>query len=135
MAKIIIVVDGAPTQEKQYSHGQREAKRAKELDKLRLLVENGAAKPRISKSQWKKMNSLIDRTYRISPSEKISLVAALKNVGFNVVVADGEADVWIARQPATTLACITLKTKLEIVIVLKMTLNHCYQDPKQFNIF
>jgi len=80
------------------AHQVRDEKRTKELKKLAAEITKADGKARLSKSAWKRMRNSLRRTYRISAFQKQSLVSFLESLGLNVVVADGEADVWIARQ-------------------------------------
>jgi hypothetical protein len=97
-----LVVDGKPMNAKHATHIKRRdqtEKSVKKLEKLAFILEEAAAKGcgRASKSTWKTVDRLTRRTVVVNEEVKDSLVAALQGVGFNVVRAAGEADVYIGK--------------------------------------
>ena len=99
--RLVIVVDGKGSREKQATHSKRQASRDTSLAKFgRLLSElqQQYSDKRVSKSKWKAIQKAKNHSFRLNSSDKARLIEALRSKGYAVVLADGEADVYIAQQ-------------------------------------
>ena len=61
---------------------------------------------RVSKAMWKSLEKTMKRSYRLPPDTKAALVEVLRG-HFTVVVARGEADVYIARQQQANMVAVS----------------------------
>jgi len=105
VSHLTIVIDGDHTMEKGHAHTKRAARQTKLIktaqESLRKLLpaEGGKITKRISAAKWKHVNSDLKKAHRVSFDNRVDLAKQFEAKGFTVVLAEGEADVWIARQP------------------------------------
>ena len=92
-----IFIDGRPTIEKAETSAKRSENRSKRISKgLRLLNCH-----RLSAARVRKVKSILKSSYRISIEEKEEIANLLSDLGFDVMLCEGEADVTIHRLPGT----------------------------------
>lgn len=101
--KVTIVIDGnTKTAEKSETFDCRNERRNSQLTKLGATVNLSLARIqsniKITKNTWKIMGNLIKSTAKLNARDKEEITALLESAGYTVVLAKGEADVWIAQQ-------------------------------------
>ena len=96
---ITLVLDGKISLEKELEHHKRANNRKEAMLRWGKKLDALEADPKmkISKSKWRKMKKLKDKSFKLSATDKRILHDELIQTGFNVVIADGEADVHIAK--------------------------------------
>jgi hypothetical protein len=97
-SNIIFVFDGATSEQKKETGYLRNAKRLKDAHKLVDFVSALDPKRKTSRAKWAELKKLRKRIWTPSRTLIKSIVEELTKCGFQVEVAEGEADVHIAKQ-------------------------------------
>lgn len=96
----VLYFDGAPALEKQHTHRQRQELRTKALDNTNKAVDNFVERvnnnQRIRKQHFITINKNLATAFRWDPVAKQSLIAYLRERGWDVVECPTEADTKIA---------------------------------------
>ncbi|KAH7048842.1 PIN domain-like protein [Linnemannia elongata] len=96
----VLYFDGAPALEKQHTHRQRQELRTKALDNANKVVDNFVERvnnnQRIRKQHFITINKNLATAFRWDPVAKQSLIAYLRERGWDVVECPTEADTKIA---------------------------------------
>ena len=95
-ANVVVVLDGKRSREKLQTAKQRSKTRQENLDKLNGYAKKIESLSRIKKSHWMKIQSAKSACCPIPSNDEIS--KPLQDAGVKVVVADYEADTFIAMQ-------------------------------------
>jgi len=95
--RITLVMDGGRSAEKAVTHAIRLAGRSATMDKWENILKEIQPFKRISKARHISRTKAGNNSFRLSAKDKQNLVARLADMGYQVVVAKGEADVHIAQ--------------------------------------
>lgn len=96
---IIVVFDGARSEQKLETSLNRLAIQEKAADKLRVCLEKSAILERLSKSHYRALEDLLLRAYTISEDNIKFLKEGLVSADIKILEAPMEADVVIAKVP------------------------------------
>lgn len=98
--RVVLVLDGDRTKQKHWTHSKRDQKALDALAEATKLLSKAQAKGRRPKKfYYKNATRLFSKAFVLEPSIKRTLTSLILLTGLELVVAPGEADVYIGGIP------------------------------------
>lgn len=95
---VVAVLDGKRSVEKRLASSLRQKRLEAAMRNLREVLNEEDFTSRVSRAKWRHIEKLIQRTNTVTQETTVTLSEALKTLNVRVVIADYEADVYIAQQ-------------------------------------